>query len=160
MAAALQHLDLDIFWDMWEPPPSFIDKTRLKGLPQHGIGRSCKAGKEEIAGLLTALRLFLAEGDAVRHARWLSDCETIAAALLQHDVEITGRNDTGTVPQLVMTLDAGRSANGVMAALLKGEPAIAVDPSMRDLNKILINPMRLAPGQAEQVGTAISRLLA
>lgn len=47
-----------------------------------------------------------------------------------------------------------------MAALLKGEPAIAVDPFMRDLNKILINPMYLAPGQAEQAGTAISRLLA
>ena len=64
MAAALQHLDLDIFWDMWTPPPSLIDKARLKGAPQHGIGRSCKAGKEEIVGLLTALRLFIAEGDA------------------------------------------------------------------------------------------------
>ena len=61
MAAALQNLDLDIFFDQWAPPPQLIDKARLKGLPQHGIGRACKVGKEEIVGLLTALRLFLEE---------------------------------------------------------------------------------------------------
>ena len=50
MAAALQNLDLDVFYEQWEPPAHFIDKTRLKGLPQHGIGRGCKVGKEEIVG--------------------------------------------------------------------------------------------------------------
>ncbi len=160
MAAALQHLDLDIFWDMWEPPASLIDKARLKGLPQHGIGRSCKAGKEEIVGLLTALRLFIAEGDAARHARWLADCETIAAALRQHKAEITGHEDVGSVPQLVLTLDTRHAADEVMSALLKGEPAIAVDPFLREQNKILINPMCLAPGQADLVGRALARLLA
>ena len=108
MAAALQHLDLDVFWDMWEPPPSLIDKARLKGAPQHGIGRSCKAGKEEIVGLLTALRLFIAEGDAARHARWLKDCETVAAALAGHLVTVTGGNDTGLVPTVEITPDPER----------------------------------------------------
>ena len=108
MAAALQHLDLDVFWDMWEPPPSLIDKSRLKGAPQHGIGRSCKAGKEEIVGLLTALRLFIAEGDAARHARWLKDCETVAAALEGHLVTVTGGNDTSLVPTVEITPDPER----------------------------------------------------
>ena len=83
MAAALQHLDLDIFWDMWEPPCPLIDKARLKGAPQHGIGRTCKAGKEEIVGLLTALRLFVAEGDAARHGRWLKDCAGCAPSRIR-----------------------------------------------------------------------------
>lgn len=145
---------------MWNPPPTLIDKARLKCLPQHGIGRRCKAGKEEIAGLLTALRLFLAEGDAARHARWLADCETIAAALAPHDLEITGRNDTGSVPQLILTLTAAIPATAIMAALLKGEPAVAVDPGLRGKNGSAINPMCLAEGQAEQVGSAIAKLLA
>ena len=108
MAAALQHLDLDIFWDMWEPPATLIDKWRLKGTPQHGIGRSCKAGKEEIVGLLTALRLFIAEGDAARHARWLKDCETVAKALDGFLVTITGSNDIDAVPTVEITLDPDR----------------------------------------------------
>ena len=50
MAAALQCLDLDVLYDQWAPPLHFIDKARLQGLPQHGIGRGCKVGKEEIVG--------------------------------------------------------------------------------------------------------------
>src|SRR6185312_11519441 len=31
MAAALQHLDFDMLWEQWSPPPTLIDKERLKG---------------------------------------------------------------------------------------------------------------------------------
>jgi L-seryl-tRNA(Ser) seleniumtransferase len=68
-AAALQNLDLDLFFEQFDPPADFIDKRRLPGLPQHGIGRPCKVGKEEIVGLLTALRLFVANAGA-REAGW------------------------------------------------------------------------------------------
>ena len=59
MAAVLQMLDMDNRFDTWNPPRNLIDKTRLKGIPRHGIGRGLKAGKEEIVGLLTALRIFV-----------------------------------------------------------------------------------------------------
>ena len=158
MAAALQHLDLDIFWDMWEPPPSLIDKSRLKGTPQHGIGRSCKAGKEEIVGLLTALRLFIEEGDTARHACWLGDCEVIASALQGHNVTVTGRNDMGQVPCVEIMVPSGAAA--VCLALQHGTPAIAVDPMNRDRGILTVNPMCLRPGEAEIVGQAIARALA
>ncbi len=161
MAAALQHLDLDVFWDMWEPPPSLIDKSRLKGAPQHGIGRSCKAGKEEIVGLLTALRLFIEEGDAVRHARWLKDCETVAASLSGHLVTITGGNDTSLVPTVEITPDPERmSATDLCLRLKRGEPAIALDPAARERGIVVVNPMCLKPGEAEIVGREIARVLA
>lgn len=156
MAAALQHLDLDVFWDMWEPPSTLIDKARLKGAPQHGIGRSCKAGKEEIVGLLTALRLFIAEGDAARHARWLADCDTIAAALAGHDVTVTGRNDAGAVP----TVEIGKvNAAELCLHLQHGDPAIMLDPANRDRGIVTVNPMCLRPGEADTVGRAIARAL-
>jgi L-seryl-tRNA(Ser) seleniumtransferase len=160
MAAALQHLDIDIYWDMWEPPPSLIDKQRLKGAPPHGIGRSCKAGKEQIAGLLTALRLFIAEGDAARHARWLSDCETVAEALRGQLLTVTGSNDIACVPTVEITLDPDRvSARDFCLRLQHGEPAIALDPAARDRNVVTVNPMCLKPGEAEVVGRVLSRAL-
>lgn len=65
-------LDQDIWFRQWTPPPSLFDKHRLKGLPQHGIGRPCKVGKEQAVGLLVALRRFVAEDPAQPHATWLS----------------------------------------------------------------------------------------
>jgi len=160
MAAALQHLDLDIFWDMWSPPAGLIDKARLRGAPQHGIGRSCKAGKEEIIGLLTALRLFTAEGDAARHARWLKDCETVAAALDGFLVTITGSNDIAAVPAVEITLDPERmSATELCLRLEAGQPAVVLDPGQRDRGIATVNPMCLKPGEAETAGREIARAL-
>ena len=51
-----------------DPPPELIDKSALPGAPQHGIGRPCKVGKEQIAGLMVALQKFVAESDEARQA--------------------------------------------------------------------------------------------
>ncbi len=161
MAAALQHLDLDIYEDMWTPPSSLIDKGRLKGTPLHGIGRSCKAGKEEIIGLLTALRMFVAEGDRARHTRWLKDCETIASALHGHLISVTGGNDVGSVPTVEITLDMRHgSVVEFCLRLQRGSPSIALDPAQRDRGNATVNPMCLKPGEAEIVGREIARVLA
>jgi L-seryl-tRNA(Ser) seleniumtransferase len=164
MAAALQHLDMDVFWDLWEPPPSLIDKSLLKGAPQHGIGRPCKAGKEEIVGLLEALRLFSAEGDAARHARWLADCDTIAATLgglKGARAFVLNRGDTGSVPVVELSFDAGRHDAGELCLRLqRGTPAVFTDPVHRDRNLLIVNPMCLKSGEAEIVAKSILRCLA
>lgn len=154
MAAALQHLDLDIFWEMWEPPAGLIDKQRLKGVPQHGIGRTCKAGKEEIAGLLTALRLFVAEGDAARHARWLMDAKVMAAGL--KGCVIRGADDITQIPVVEITLS--RPAREILSALEKSTPPIHADPFAMERGIITLNPMCLKPGEAEIVALAMRKL--
>jgi L-seryl-tRNA(Ser) seleniumtransferase len=58
MGAALQQLEMGSYYETWNPPKNLIDKSKLKGLPRDGIGRGFKAGKEEIVGLITALRIF------------------------------------------------------------------------------------------------------
>ena len=161
MSAALQHLDMDVFWDMWTPPSALIDKKRLPGAPQHGIGRGCKAGKEEIVGLMTALKLFVAEGDAARHARWLADCEIIATRLKNYAVEILGRGDVAVMPVVRLTLAGTRySAARLCLRLQSATPSIAVDPAERDAGRIIINPACLRGGEAKRVADAIHRLLA
>ena len=160
MAAALQHLDLDVFWDMWDPPSSLIDKARLKGAPPHGVGRSCKAGKEEIVGLLTALRLFIAEGDAARHSRWLKDCETLAAELKGIPHVITARDDVTAVPQVEITPDPSRiTAAELCRRLEHGTPAVVLDPSARHRGMVIANPMCLKPGEAGLAGRQIFHAL-
>ncbi len=155
MSAALQHLDLDIFWEQWEPPMALIDKQRLKGVPQHGIGRTCKTGKEEIAGLLTALDLFLAEGDAARHGRWLADAKIIHAGLLGIKgavASLEGADDVAEVPAVLLKLEgADASAMALIKSLQRGTHSIHADPGLVDRNIVAFNPMCLAPGDAEIV---------
>lgn len=160
MSAALQHLDLDIFWEQWAPPATLIDKGRLKGVPQHGLGRPCKVGKEGVVGLLTALELFVAEGDAARHARWLSAARTIAAGLDKlpgATVTIAGAESTEDTPTVELALGKGArlTALELVIALQNGAPAIQADPTFCDRGIVGFNPMCLQDGEAETVARAV-----
>jgi len=163
MSAALQHLDLDIYEDMWAPPTSLIDKRKLKGTPQHGIGRSCKAGKEEIVGLLTALRLFVAEGDKNRHSRLIKTLKSVLSGLSKFksaDLSIANENDISAVPVLVLTLQGKPdSAANAIKKMIAGKPAVHTDPSLRHENKIIINPLCIHPNDAAIVAAALKRVL-
>ncbi len=163
MSVALQHLDLDIYDDMWAPPKSLIDRRKLKGIPQHGIGRSCKTGKEEIVGLLMALRMFVAEGDAARHARWMERLLPIAKLLASHRgcmATIEGDGDILCVPQLVVTLASGKpDVRGVIANLSKGKPSIHVDPARRDEGRFVINPLCFDASESAVIARRVSQVL-
>jgi L-seryl-tRNA(Ser) seleniumtransferase len=164
MSAALQHLDLDIFWEQWAPPATLIDKGRLKGVPQHGIGRPCKVGKEDVIGLLTALELFVAEGDAARHHRWLNQAQTVMAGLGKlkgAKAVLTGTDMVEAIPTIELILDKNGAlgALDLVVALQNGAPSIHVDPTWCDRGVIVINPMCLQDGEAEQVARAISLAL-
>ena len=154
MAAALQNLDLDVFYELWAPPMHFIDKTRLKGLPQHGIGRSCKVGKEEIVGLLTALRLFVEEDGGARRARWRGLMQELADGLAGLAHAKVSLLDEGEVPEVALDLDeaaAGVGALEVMKRLEQGTPAVFADPAAIDQGRILFGPMSLKDGEPARI---------
>jgi D-glucosaminate-6-phosphate ammonia-lyase len=159
MSAALQMLDMDVEAGQWTPPSSFIDISKVPGLPRHGIGRSCKVGKEEIIGLLTALELFVAEGDALRHARWLTKLRSLEAGLAaqsQAEIIMHGADDTTAVPKLELRFSEKPRAPALSKALL---PAIHVDQSLCRSGSLLFNPIALAEGDAEKIVKAVLRLL-
>ena len=162
MAAALQHLDLDIVWEQWSPPATLIDKERLKGVPQHGIGRPCKVGKEQIIGLLTALELFVAEGDAARHQRWRGMMEALANGLQGiPGAKVALEGSTDEVPVVILSLERGsrRSALDLVIALQNGSPRIQADPLLCERGIVGFNPMCLQPGEPELVAAAVRQLL-
>jgi L-seryl-tRNA(Ser) seleniumtransferase len=164
MAAALQNLDLDVLYELWAPPAHFIDKTRLKGLPQHGIGRGCKVGKETIVGLLTALRRFADDDGVARRARWHGLMQELAEGLADVAHARPSLLNDGEVPLVALDLDepaAGISALELMRRLEHGAPAVVADPSALDRSRILFGPTCLEDGEpariAERVRSALRR---
>ncbi len=164
MAAALQHLDMDVVCPIWDPPARLIDRSALIGLPRHGIGRTCKAGKEEIVGLLTALECFVAEGDAARHARWLVDARAMLdglAAVDSADAVLVGGDDIEAVPKVELRFaKGGRDRSlGLLRALLCHTPAIYAGAGDYERGVITFDPVCLRPGDAETIARAIAMAL-
>jgi L-seryl-tRNA(Ser) seleniumtransferase len=161
-SAALQMLDMDDHFELWNPPADFIDKSRLRGLPRHGIGRAHKVSKEQIVALLTALQAFCDgayENDVPRMRALLED---LAAGLKDCPVllDLHSASDTERLPSLEILIDGsrlGRSAFEVCRSLREGEPAVYVGQQWLDQGKLVIHPLLL---RHDQLATLISRLRA
>jgi L-seryl-tRNA(Ser) seleniumtransferase len=163
-AAALQHLDLDVLPQLWDPPAGLIDRTLLPGAPQHGIGRPCKVGKEEIVGLLTALRLFAEEDPHRRRKRWLGLVEALVRACgeLPHArAEVVADRKRAEIPVVRLELDegAGFSALELVRRLRDGEPSIHANPSYVGEGVVVFGPMCLKEGEPEVIGRRLRELL-
>lgn len=142
-AAALQLLDMDYPDGLFAPPPAFIDAAELPGLPPHGIGRPCKVGKEQIAGLLVALERFAAGDEAAEHATRVALLERLAAALEGLPADLELRRDL-PVPLLALTPHAF-DAGVLVRRLAATAPPVHVDPEETDQGRVLLNPMCLLP---------------
>ncbi len=155
-AALLQMLDMDDHFDLWEPPASLIDKSKLAGIPRHGIGRALKVSKEQIAALLTALKLFTSGA----YGRELPDMahrlQQIANALTKTAARCTLLPSDGqTYPLLEITLTDGKSAFEVCAALRRGRPSVQVSHLKLAQGTLIINPLHL---NEERTAALIRRL--
>jgi D-glucosaminate-6-phosphate ammonia-lyase len=147
-AAAVQMLDTDDHYELWQPPASLIDKRRLGGIPRQGIGRALKVSKEQIVALLTALRLFASaayDQDLVLMRRRL---EQVAAGLegLPVRSRLSTPPDGQSPPMLEVTLDeaaVGRSALEVCRRLRRGQPSIQVGHALLHEAKLVVNPLCL-----------------
>src|SRR5215216_820488 len=67
-SARLQMLDMDVYPEVWRSGREALKTGRLPGPPHHGIGRSCKVGKEQAVGLLVALERYLSQDEAAELA--------------------------------------------------------------------------------------------
>jgi L-seryl-tRNA(Ser) seleniumtransferase len=146
-AAALQMLDMDDHFELWDPPSNFIDKSRLHGIPRHGIGRALKVSKEQIVSLLTALRLFMDgayDHEVTEKGKIL---ERIVRELKGSPVQcrLISPADGQTLPILEITIDRtlGRSALEICRHLRRGRPPIYVGHGALADGKLVINPLHL-----------------
>lgn len=159
-SAALQQLDHDTYFEQWSPPATLFDKGKLAGLPASGVGRVAKCGKEEIVGLLTALRIFVEQDFGSVHARWLGLCREIAAGLEGIPgtaltlIERNGKD----VPELHLRIDRDRIGFGspeLIKRLQDGNPSVHVNHARARDGVIVLGPTCLADGD---VAVVIERL--
>jgi seryl-tRNA(Sec) selenium transferase len=165
-SALLQQLDLDYVYDDWQPPARLIDKRDFPGVPRHGIGRPCKVGKEQIAGLLTALARFTRDDDAARNRRFGSITQALiealprAASLTARTVPDAGHAGMPLVEIAIAPHASGPNAASIAAALRSGTPSIHVDATNADRGVLLLAPTCLKPEDAAVIGAAFARALA
>ena len=164
-SAALQHLDLDILPELWNPPADLIDRSRLPGAPQHGIGRPCKVGKEEIVGLLTALRLFVEEDVIKRYQRWLElmlELKRSCGELPHAQIDLISDRKRSGIPIFRFELDedqSGITAIELIKSLQDGNPAIAANPISVDGGIVIFGPTCLKNGEPTIIGNRLKELL-
>lgn len=157
-AVALHHQDMDIRAQTWQPS-EVTGAQPLRG--RHGLGRGMKVGREQIAGLLAAVREFL-QGQqgweslyaAELHAcaTELGDCRGLAVS--------NGYNEHLDVP--VFNIDFSVSALGadeVARRLDTGEPRIHIGEDEAWRNVLTVNPMGLHEGDGARVGKRIAQIL-
>jgi D-glucosaminate-6-phosphate ammonia-lyase len=155
-SAALQQLDHDTYFDQWSPPASLFDKGSLIGLPASGVGRVAKCGKEEIVGLLTALKLFREEDSDERHGRWLALSEELADGLKDlrgSSVRVVSRTSRG-VPAVELTIreeEVGFSARDLAKRLQDGEPPVHANHARVREGVIVFGPTCLRDGETAVV---------
>jgi D-glucosaminate-6-phosphate ammonia-lyase len=139
-----------------------IDAMRVNGSPNHSIGRPMKVGKEEMAGLLAAVKRYVTldhEGRASQDEETVSGWCHELNKLPGVNAERSFPNEAGQpLPRAKITLDvskAGLSRDELVKQLADGEPSIMVSPAGKD--GIYVNPMTLSEGEDQVV---LDRLVA
>ena len=158
-SAAMQMLDMDDHYELWEPPATFIDKTRWPALPRHGIGRAMKVSKEEIVALLVALEQFESGAYDQSLPQMRQDLEIIANTLADSPVTtVLEEARQGRPPTLTVQLSGDRSrdtAFDICRALRAGHPKVFVGHGQLERGRIVVNPMCFDEGQAELLASRL-----
>ena len=152
-SAAVQHLDMDEFFDIWDPPESLIPKGMLTGIPRHGIGRGFKVGKEEIVGLLTALRMF-ADGEyAAETEQQRGLLEYIADGLsglpVQPRIILPAGEGYPMLHLIINSQTVGKSGFEVSKELKSGDPGIFVNEKGLPEDTLIVHPKNLTQTRTE-----------
>ena len=162
-SARLQMLDMDVYPEVWQAGRPFLKDGRLPGPPNHGIGRGGKAGKEQIVGLLVALRRYLASDEAAELQAQAARVYRLAEVLdgLRH-LRTNLVAPRGGIPKLEIWLDEealGLTAWDAMIALEAGDPPIFVSQGLARRGGLLVNPSTLADGEERIVAERISETI-
>lgn len=135
-----------------------IAAFRANSGTEHSAGRVAKVGREELLGLLTAVRIAAARDEDAQYAEWQAVVDGWHEGLADAGVELQ-RVSLGhcgqQVPRLLLRVGAGRDA--LIAALWDRDPRIAVLPETD--GRLALSPQLLQPGEAEQVLEAVRDLL-
>jgi L-seryl-tRNA(Ser) seleniumtransferase len=163
VSVGLQQQDMDVLPATWARR-SLLERGVLPRPPQHGIGRSMKTGKEEIVGLLVALRRYAERDEAAERRRWSSLTERMAVELGQIP-GLTARAepaqaDGRPVPMTVASVDGaayGRTAVEIVRAFEMLDPIVMLGDHDAERGILRLDPENLDDASVDQVVEAFRR---
>jgi L-seryl-tRNA(Ser) seleniumtransferase len=143
---------------------ALIDRIRTIASPNPGLGRPFKVGKEEIVGLMTAVRLYVEADEAAVIAGYERDVAYVVDEFAGFGGVEASRDfpsEAGQpMPRARVKLLPGAykvGANEVAERLKLCRPAVLVAATD---DSLMINPQTLLPGEIEIVATKIKEVLA
>jgi L-seryl-tRNA(Ser) seleniumtransferase len=144
---------------------AFIEAVRANGSPHARLARSMKVGKEEIAGLVRAVELYLATDHEAQAREWaaiVAGWVGDLGGLPGLDVEALATNEAGQpVPRVRISVDASRiggSAEDVRRRLWNGDPRILVLADGPDA--FYLTPDTLSPDEAALITARVEAAVA
>jgi L-seryl-tRNA(Ser) seleniumtransferase len=159
-SAILQSLDTDIDFNYWRGDDYLVPTGTVRGLPRHGVGRSCKVGKEEVVGLLVALRAFERDEIEPWKSGWRSMAEELHSklgALEDLSVQFIENSYRPGIPGVLIsngTRDPG-FAKALATHLRDCDPPIFLDQGAMDDGLLKISTICLRPQDVPVIVQAV-----
>lgn len=142
-----------------------INSCSLQTAPyEYSVGRPMKAGKEIIAGLVTAIEEYLAEDELDRFNLWNQICEEIISGLSKNNalvvekfVPVYPKVQPASIPRVLVKLSSDTSVQleNIISGLRKGVPPIFVESTP---TSFIINPQTLKESDAQIIINQIHTL--
>jgi L-seryl-tRNA(Ser) seleniumtransferase len=141
-----------------------VRAVTLNASPNQALARAAKTSKEEIAGLVVALELFMAEDEAAEMKRYRDVCTTVVEKLADiPGLRVVLEQDpvNRVLPHAVVYFTEewdGPSGQAVQVALAKGEPHIYVQQGAHQggyFDEIAVDPINLQPGDELVIATRL-----
>lgn len=161
-SAALQMWDLDFLPELWNPPTAMIPSDwPERGVPNHGIGRGFKVGKEELVGLWAAIERFVARDETAELDRLNQMVDGLAQRLQRlPKLRATRVDEPGKWCWLrIELIDPGADAIDLLRRLEAGDPPIYLMPGEAGQRMLGVDPSGLAGDDVETIARRLAEEL-
>ena len=164
----MQHQDMTLNIETWSYR-DWIEDGLIVGPPHHGMGRGLKVGKEEIVGLIVALRRYVDRDHDAEMAEWQRQVAFVAEALADlPGVEVrvneasNEASDVNPVPSAWIVPDknsTGKDVYEVILAIQADDPPVCVNEDYAYQGALVISPMALRDGEERIVAERLKGAL-
>ena len=128
---------------------SFLDIIETIGFPNYGIGRMMKIGREEMAGLYSAIKQYVNKDHKAREEWCEAQVQMLIDGLANHNnlkAERRYPNEAGQpIPRAYVAINCSKSPEDLRNHLLANNPPIYA--FSEEQNGVFINPISLKEGE-------------
>lgn len=146
--------------------PDLVRAAAMNASPHASVGRSMKVGKEELAGFLRAIEIYVARDHGQRLVEWEAQVAHMVAALegipsirVFRKCPVEGGIRPAHIPRAYVAFEGGSPAilrSRAVDRLWRHDPPIAVGEWEGGL---ALNPQTLGAGEERVVGRALAAIL-